>query len=202
MILYAATNKSTGMVYIGITRQTFAARMNGHRYAAMKRASTARFHAAIRECGWAAFSWEALATFETIDALRDAERRAISERPSALLYNMAEGGAGNAGYEFTEEVRKRISEGTRNSTHLRFGLKHQTRLFHNRVGVPHTEECKKRISASMKLADHSNRPRKLLPEQYPEILARRKAGESFKKLGQAFGVRPETVFYFCKRQGA
>lgn len=42
---------------------------------------------------------------------------------------------------------------------------------------------------------------KLVREMIPAIAEKRKAGESFRVIGNEYGVNPVTVFYFCRRHG-
>lgn len=203
MIVYIATNTANGKSYIGITRKTLSERMNGHKSGASGTRSNAAFHRAIRKYGWDSFVWSTLRECSTAEELKSAERELIAlYGTNKTGYNMTEGGDGTSGYEITAEARAKIAQSVRNSNFLKYGLKRQKRLFHNRTGVPHTEETKRKISEAGKAMEFERRAFKIHPSQYPDIDARRKSGESFRKIGESLGVRAETVFYFCKRHGA
>jgi hypothetical protein len=138
----------------------------------------------------------------SLDELQRSEREQIDAHKSNVLgYNRTSGGNGTAGYVFTEEVKAKMARAM-SDVHLRkYGLKRQARLFSHRAGRPLTEQHKVNIATSLKVADHSNRPRKLRLADYPAILQRRERGESFRSIAGDYAVRPETVFYFCKRGG-
>jgi group I intron endonuclease len=202
VVVYKATNIKTGLAYIGITRQTLAERIRGHLRAAAGTRSNAAFHQAIREHGREAFAWEVLVECSTSEELLAIERQLIAEHGTLEHgYNRTAGGNGTAGYEFTEAVRAAIAKANRDRMFLTYGLKRQARLFHNRTGIPHTDEAKAKISAGLRAVPPERRNRKLALELWPDIHARRQKGQSFRAIGDAFGVRPETVFYFCKRHG-
>lgn len=203
MVVYKVTNTSTGKAYIGATRQTISRRKAEHKYLAAKGAGAA-LHCAIRECGWSAFSWEILRQCESQVELDAAEKEAIAEHNSrGCGYNCTDGGRGSLGVDVSLETRQKLSRATRDRAFKKYGLKRQARLFHNRFGVPHTAETKRKIAEwNLTQRRPEQTPRKLPLALWPTIQARRAAGDSFAKIGAAYGVRKETVFYFCKRMSA
>lgn len=206
MIVYQATNTVSGMAYVGATKQSLAVRKREHKSAAKGAASRSKFHAAIRAFGFDAFEWSVLWEGDSLSEMCLQERRLIEERDSiANGYNTVAGGIGVVGYVFTAEDKAKISRAVKDfqfSIGNGFKKRRQGALFHSRLGVPHTEEAKRKISEAGKALPYERRAHKLHPRQYPEIKALREAGQSFRLIGLAYGVRPETVFYFCKRLGA
>lgn len=200
MLVYKATHIDSGRSYIGITRQSLAERKRCHKSAAAGKRSNTAFHQAIRQYGWDRFTWEVLRTCETEQELQAAERELIAAHDTIRSgFNRTAGGNGTVGYVFTDDVRQRMSELASHRMALKHGIKKQTTLFPNRLGVPHSDATKQRISESLRKVDPSRWARKISPAQYPDIKAMRERGLSFRKIGEALGVRPETVFYFCKR---
>lgn len=114
MLVYLATNKRTGLKYVGATSGLLSRRQREHRGRAgcNGKKNHTRFELAIRECGWDAFEWNILSECKTLEELVTEERRWVAElktRDPEHGYNMTKGGCGVIGYEFSEEARAKIS---------------------------------------------------------------------------------------------
>lgn len=110
-IIYKATNRYNGYVYIGQTRATLASRMQQH-FRDAKRDSNL-FHLALLQYGEEGFEWETLDEFsgtkeEVIHALNVAEEYHILKNKSMLGdrgYNATQGGYSSD--KFAEEIKRR-----------------------------------------------------------------------------------------------
>lgn len=103
MNVYKITNMVNGKIYIGQEK-----RNKGHYFG-----SGLLIKKAILKYGKENFKKEILETCETKEELDEREIFWIAELNStdqSIGYNIAQGGSGSHGYEYTEEHRKRISE--------------------------------------------------------------------------------------------
>jgi predicted GIY-YIG superfamily endonuclease len=112
MIVYKATNKANGKVYIGYTSKTLEERIYGHfkkSTNAKEKAFNQAFKLALRKYGRDAFEWEELFTCETKEEACVKEIEFIKEFNSVTPngYNMTLGGEGGIP---NEDVKKKISE--------------------------------------------------------------------------------------------
>lgn len=202
-LVYKATNTVNGKAYIGVTRQNLLTRKREHKSRAIAGAKSV-FGAAIRKYGWDAFVWEILEDNVSIDAIGEREQFLIKKHNTFCEtghgYNRTAGGGGTSGIIHTDVQRENIRRGIVSTLIKKYGFKRQIRLFHNRTGIPHTEETKKKISETHKALPLGITPAKLHFKEWPRIKSLRDAGVSFAKIGRMYNVRPETVFYFCKRR--
>lgn len=106
-IVYKATNKIDGRIYIGQTAQSLHRRRKAHENLSGR--SSAYFHRALAKHGIENFSWEVLESCDTKENLHSREIFWITHLGSMAPfgYNSAEGGKGGA---YSEAHRKRISE--------------------------------------------------------------------------------------------
>jgi group I intron endonuclease len=162
MLAYMGTNTKTGQRYVGVTSQRFRTRLNEHRSSALT-GSTNLLHQAIREHGWDAFEWEQIAECDDRDLLLLIEREAVDKfktHRDAGGYNMTSGGAGVAGFRYSEESRRKLSEALKNrpprSEETRRKLsaankgKRPSPQTIASVSKPKSAETKAKMSASMK----------------------------------------------------
>lgn len=121
LIIYKATNKVNGKVYIGQTRRSLEERVAGH----IKRAESGyktHFYNAIRKYGVDAFDWEIICTADNKETLNELETYYITKYDSINSgYNMVDGGNNNVmdlpGVKQkhkkrmqSEETRKKLSD--------------------------------------------------------------------------------------------
>lgn len=108
MIIYMATNKINGKMYIGQTIMSLTKRRQAH-YDAAKRGSKTHFHKAIRKYGRDVFEWTILETASSRKRLSDLETKYINEYNSIKKgYNEAEGGFGGSPFHRGNVVYERI----------------------------------------------------------------------------------------------
>ena len=140
-LIYKITNRLNGKVYIGQTSVGLEKRWRKHVYNAVNHVHDNHFKRAIRKYGASAFCKEIL-----IDGLTSEESNKYEELYIELYgtfefgYNSTRGGDN---YEFTPEVKRKISEcrkGEKNPMYGRTGEKAP------RYGRTHSEETKKRIA--------------------------------------------------------
>ena len=126
-IIYRATNKINGKIYVGQTTRSFEERKSQHISDALCNKYNMYFHRAIRKYGVDNFDWDVLDYCETYDELNNAEIKAI-EKYNAFGngYNLTKGGKGSVGFRHSEEFKERMSNA--------------------RIGVKVTDETKKKIS--------------------------------------------------------
>jgi group I intron endonuclease len=117
MIIYKATNKKNGKIYIGKTAD-LEHRINLHRKDSTS--PKTRFHAAIKHYGVDGFVWEILAECEDFES-DDLERRYIAECKSTdenIGYNLTFGGGGGDVWTLNphkEETSRKLSDSIGNS---------------------------------------------------------------------------------------
>lgn len=182
MIVYVATNTVNGKKYVGATKQTLLARKTKHASKAAT-GSLYAFHVALREHGVTAFTWEILHETSDADEAWRLEAQEVARHNSMIDgegYNMTRGGRGSLGYRQTEEAKAKLAE-------IASGRRHTDEFKQAR-----REQMLKKNPATVKLD----------PAIWPTIKQLREGGESFRKIGAAYSVCPQTVFYFCKRMAA
>lgn len=203
-IVYQATNTVNGKIYVGVTRRTLQVRKKEHASRA-RSGSRNPFHAAIRKYGWDAIKWAVLETDVPVEQLASRESYWIDffkcMSSGRLGYNRTEGGSGTVGMEVSAKTRALLSRKSKDRVFKKYGLKRQVSLFHNRTGVPVSDETRRKMSKSHKSTPLGTVPSKLHHSLWPMIRSLREFGFSYKRLGEIYEVRPETVFYFCKRRG-
>lgn len=155
-VIYRATCKSNGKVYIGFSADVVT-RKRQHKKAALDGKDQV-FYRAIRAHGWEDFEWDIL--FESLDreyVLNEMEPHFIElfeSRNPKKGYNMTPGGEGNI--DQSPEMRKKISEATK-AAMARPEIKEATsqaqkKRFeenpesHGMKGKTHSEESKQKMS--------------------------------------------------------
>jgi len=107
MIIYKATNKKNGKVYIGQTTQTLKRRKNRHLNDSERNCGF-YFHRALKKYGSSNFEWEIIDSTNSIEELNKLEVLYIKTfYPN--VYNMDSGGLGSTGYKHTQEFIDSIS---------------------------------------------------------------------------------------------
>ena len=112
MLVYLVTNKINGRQYVGQTSKTLDARWADH-INVRNRPSCSYLHNAILKYGSEQFEIETLIVVDTkaqMDVYEKVFIKALNTKaPNG--YNLTEGGDGVVGYVFTEEQRRKVSEG-------------------------------------------------------------------------------------------
>jgi group I intron endonuclease len=110
MVVYKATNKINGLVYIGCTTKTLEERKRCHLHGS----DDFIFQRALRKYGDINFTWEILYLCNNVEELGNKERYYINEYHSydrKYGYNLTFGGILNGGH--IDEVKEKISEKVR-----------------------------------------------------------------------------------------
>lgn len=189
MIVYTATNRVNGKVYVGQSILDLQTRRRNHLYSA-RTGSPFRFHAAIRKYGEESFDWAIV--FETDDRmlLLAEEERVISELGSMTYgYNARPGGTGGwiVPPEKFESWRTKValkSQGSSNGRHNGFSDEELIAL-----SVPHCV-AHGRVLSSLML-------RKLgvpLPRSFSKNRFSGKPGEFSRLLVEATGLPYDPYF--------
>ena len=115
MIIYKATNKINGKVYIGQTINSLEHRKSGHeRDACCKKKSTVYFHNALLKYGFENFNWEVIkecASQKELDYYEDYYIKEYESTNKEKGYNLKSGG--KLGVVFTDDVKAKIGETTK-----------------------------------------------------------------------------------------
>jgi group I intron endonuclease len=163
MIIYKATNKINGKVYIGKTTNSLEERIKGHIFNSIKPYS--HFTKALAKYGPENFSWEILcdAKGKPKDVLDALEIYYIAKHRLILgsynVYNMTKGGDGGdtfSGKKHSKETKKKISEAHKGNciseeTKKKISESKKGKPAWNK-GVSRTEEEKKKIKEATKIA--------------------------------------------------
>lgn len=186
MIIYKATNKINGKVYIGQTSQEFNERRNQHLRNA-KRGEPNILYNAIRKYGEENFEWEIIDRCENQKHLDEREIFWIGYYHSFVNdsicngYNMTIGGGGlgigennpNFGKKRSEETKRKISKGNMGkvmSGEARAKMSEVKKgIFgegHNRYGKTHTDETKVKLSKIKKGVKTSSETKKRMSESH------------------------------------
>jgi len=146
MIIYKATNKINGKVYIGQTEKDLEWRKNKHKQDS-KRMDT-YFYRAIKKYGWDNFEWEVIDdTAQNRKELNELEKYYIAQYQSFVDktkgYNSTSGG--EYGYKITEEQKQQRSERVRGDKNP---FSNKQRVF-SWKGKHFSEEHKKHLSEAL-----------------------------------------------------
>jgi group I intron endonuclease len=135
-IIYKATNKVNGKVYIGQTVQFLEKRIYRHKYDAFERVASTVFCKALRKYGITQFIWEIIEQCCSKEELDEMEFHYIKQYKSHvddLGYNMTFGGDGGSGRKLSEKERIHLSIINSGSNHPQFGTKHSKERIMKRV---------------------------------------------------------------------
>lgn len=110
MLIYKATNKMNGKIYIGQTVQELWARKAGHKFHSNVKDNI--FSRAIRKYGFENFDWEIIDQAESKEELNEKEIYWIAHFNSHGIsgYNETDGGEGSSGYTMKLETKSKISQ--------------------------------------------------------------------------------------------
>jgi group I intron endonuclease len=163
MIIYKATNKINGKIYIGQTINSLRQRKRGHINSALSKHDTSYFHFALRKYGPESFDWETIVEGPgSLETLNELEKHFIQLYNSFEKgYNLTLGGNSNAGFKHSEETKKRLSEMNKGKK-LSNETKRKMSEFQRSKVVP--EETRRRISEGHKGLKPSEKTRKKMSE--------------------------------------
>jgi len=136
-IVYKATNKVNGKVYIGQTTYPLNVRIKEHIKSIRRKKNKYYFHRALKKYGESNFIWKTIARCNSKEELNKVEIVTIKKCKSfGRGYNLSRGGEGNAGFKHSAETKKKLSR-----------IKGEKASFY---GKHHTEESKRKISEPQK----------------------------------------------------
>lgn len=191
-VLYKVTCTINGKVYIGITTRGLRERKAKHKHAAFTGNSQQKICRAFRKYGWENFTWEILATFETVEELFQAEIDAIKKYDSTKTgFNISLGGeATRLGYKCTpEEVEK--MRNTMLSWMEANPEKHKKMVDQLKENIQREDVRKKMVESHKKFLEEN-------PEKWQETLKKRVKSQNekefIKKASKLRGGRPINVF--------
>ena len=200
MLVYKATNKANGKIYVGITRQRLEARMAQHRSDANRKKTP--FACAIAKHGFDSFQWEVLESCDDYRSLQEAEIRWIAFFDCLCAnkrgYNRTPGGAGNGGLSPSEETKQLLSKVLRQKYFFR-DLAFESRqksLFNPSFGRRLTSEHKENIRLSMLGKRHAA---KLSLEDINEAVEMNREGLTHGQIAAKFNVNRATISYALRR---
>jgi group I intron endonuclease len=165
MIIYKATNKINGKVYIGQTIKSLEERKKCHIYDSKK--SSFYFHRALNKYDPENFEWEVLIDAKgkptnILDALEIYYIAKYNFITNGNLYNLTKGGEGASGCKRSEETRKKISETMKGKPS-------------NMQGKHHSKETRKKISEAQKGRVY------IVSEETRKNISKAKKGKKYKQ---------------------
>lgn len=113
MIIYKATNKINGLVYVGQTKVSLKKRIWRHKGAYLNKSySHLKFYQALKQYGLDAFVWEEIDVAQTTEELNEKEMFWIEKYNSFGDggYNSTKGGRGITGLKHSQESLKKFSQ--------------------------------------------------------------------------------------------
>jgi len=150
MIIYKATNKTNGKIYIGKTMNSLHQRMSEHKRHSKN--SVMILHKAIQKYGFDKFEFVVLFNCDDAKILFDKEIELIEQFDSTnkrIGYNISKGGDGaDAGenHPLFGKKRPEFSESISGENHPNFG---KVGMLSPRYGQKHTTKTKKKMSNSL-----------------------------------------------------
>jgi group I intron endonuclease len=136
--IYKITNKINNKIYIGCTIYSLEKRFSEHAYRALKTDNKSKLYNSIRKYGVKSFSIELIQECD-LNIIYEIEKKYITELDTYDNgLNSTFGGEGCLGYVHSPEIRKKISEGTKN------GNSHKGKTYDELYGDNADEERMKR----------------------------------------------------------
>ena len=191
MIIYKATNRVNGKVYVGQTVRPLEVRIAEH-----KRHSNTPFDKAIQRHGIDNFVFEIIDRAETVEELNQKEKHWIEYYSSMGEngYNVCEGGDNTMGYRHREDSKQKMS------------LAKKTAYVGNGnpfYGKHHSEESRKKMSATRMgrvitdewrehISESSVKKRKVRNIETGEIF------NSIKEAAQKYNIVPTHITRVCR----
>ena len=191
MIIYKATNRINGKVYIGQTVRSLQERMAEH-----ERHTKTAFDKALNKYGPEAFDVEQIDSAADMDELNQKESYWISFYDCIVPkgYNMCEGGGNTKGFHHSEDSRRKMSEAKASSY-----LGESNPFF----GKAHSEEAKKKMSAKRKGMAHMTPEavQRVRVAHYKAKVKNVETGEVFDSVKEAalkYGLKDTHITRVCK----
>lgn len=180
-IVYKATNRINGKMYIGQTVKSLNKRISEHISDATFDRDTMYFHKAIRKYSEENFAWEIVVECNSLEELNRIEIEMIKRYNTFKNgYNLTKGGEGKAGFKHTEESKKKIAKSLKGKKGFWSG-KHRT------------EEAKRKQSESMKGEKHPNYGKHRSEETKKKISKSRKGKNIGKDIGSKSPVSKKYI---------
>jgi group I intron endonuclease len=152
MVVYLVTNRIDGKRYVGQTSQALETRWKRHQYPYGHRRGNSYLFNAISKHGIQNFKIEPLVFVETkeeMDFFEQAYIKAWDLRNPEKGYNLTNGGGGMLGFKLSEETKNRMSAYVKTEAHRR-KISEAKMGNKSRLGTPHTDEARRRISDAHK----------------------------------------------------
>lgn len=141
--IYKIQNKINGLVYIGCTISSLKRRFQEHLYRCFKTDYNSKFYNSIKKYGVENFTIDLVDECD-LSVIYETEKKYIQEFDSYNNgLNSTYGGEGCLGYKHSPEIRKKISEGTKN------GNSHKGKTYEELYGDRAEEEKMKRKNSSV-----------------------------------------------------
>lgn len=158
--IYKIQNKINGLVYVGCTISSLEKRFQEHLYRCFKTDYNSKFYNSIKKYGVENFTIDLVDECD-LSVIYETEKKYIQEFDSYNNgLNSTYGGEGCLGYTHSPEIRKKISEGTKN------GNSHKGKTYEELYGDRAEEEKMKRKNSvklkwdSMDEDERNNRVKK------------------------------------------
>ena len=191
MIIYKATNKINGKVYIGQTVRSLQERMAEH-----ARHTQTTFDRALKKYGLDAFDIEQIDSADSVDELNQKEIYWIEFYNCVVPngYNMCEGGGNTKGFHHKEESKRKMAE-----------IKSTSYWGENNpfFGKTHSEEARQKMSAKRKGMAHLTPEaiQKVRASHYKAKVRNIDTGEVFDSVKEAalkYGLKDTHITRVCK----
>lgn len=167
-LIYKATNKIDGKIYIGQTIYTLRTRRREHeRVVGIK---TDYFHNAINKYGKENFNWIILDYAESQEELDEKEIFYIKKFRSFVDFYDANGYNLMLGTAVSESTKKKLSDAGKNR---KVSEETKTKLSKTSVGKKHSLETRKKIAMSMTGKKHSNETRLKISQSMKSLKGRK-----------------------------
>lgn len=172
MIIYMATNRANGKIYIGQTVKTLQQRQIQHIYDA-KNGSPLYFARALRKYGFNNFRWEVLCCCFDIDGLNEMEVYFIAlfnSRDKIVGYNSTKGGNGISGFSHTNKTKEKIRQ-----AHLgkKYTKEHKQKISDNNargmLGKHHSDETCRKIRDAHIGTKHTKKAKQKMSKNSPRL---------------------------------
>lgn len=201
-IIYKATNKINGKVYIGKTVRGLHNRRLSHYSECKANRYKSAFHAAIKKYGKGNFGWKILEYCDSKEELDEMEFHYIKQYNSFGTggYNLTLGGEGVANFSHTENTKRKMSKRQVGASNSFFGKKHTkesiekirkssiqrkhtleyresiTGIGNYFYGKTHTQEIKNKVAESNRNRVWTEESKKKLSEARKLYWARKRRG--------------------------
>jgi len=154
-IIYKATNKINGKIYIGQTVRGLRERKRKHYNSANINRDNYHFHNALRKYKKIDFVWKVICECNSREELDQKETYYISKFNSVKDgYNMRSSGEAQSGWKHKKETKEKLSEMTK-IRHAKHGHPNKGRVFSSKVRTRMSEAAKGKIIPKRQREEHS-----------------------------------------------